>query len=107
MTIREVTVDELEQALATGARVVDVREPVEYTEAHVPGAVLIALGTVPQNLDAFKGDDPVYIICRSGGRSMRACEFLADQGVEAVNVAGGMIAWATSGRAVVGGDLPE
>jgi rhodanese-related sulfurtransferase len=40
------------------------------------------------------------VICRSGGRSLRACEFLAEQGVEAVNVAGGTLAWQLSGREV-------
>ena len=40
------------------------------------------------------------MICRSGGRSLRACEFLADRGVEVVNVAGGTLAWQLSGRKV-------
>jgi rhodanese-related sulfurtransferase len=46
------------------------------------------------------------VICRSGGRSLRACEFLADQGLEAINVAGGTMAWITSGRDFVAGDQP-
>ena len=41
-----------------------------------------------------------YVICRSGGRSLRACEFVADRGVEVVNVAGGTLAWQLSGRTV-------
>jgi rhodanese-related sulfurtransferase len=40
------------------------------------------------------------VICRSGVRSLRACEFLADRGVDVVNVAGGTLAWQLSGRAV-------
>ena len=107
MSIREVSVDELETALAAGGRVIDVREEHEYTEAHVPSAVLVVLSTVPQHVDAFRGEPVAHVICRSGARSMKACEFLAEQGVEAVNVAGGTMAWMMSGRAVVAGDQPS
>ncbi len=106
MSIQEVNVDELDAALAAGARIVDVREIDEYIAGHVPGAVHVALGTVPDNIGAFNAAGPTYVVCKSGGRSMRACEFLADQGVEAINVAGGTMAWTLSGRPVVEGDQP-
>jgi rhodanese-related sulfurtransferase len=106
MSIREVSVDELEAALAAGARVIDVRETDEYVAGHVPGAVHVALGTVPDHVAAFQGDPVPFVICAAGGRSMRACEFLATQGVETVNVAGGTKGWIQSGRAVVSGDAP-
>jgi molybdopterin-guanine dinucleotide biosynthesis protein A/rhodanese-related sulfurtransferase len=98
MAIAEISVDQLAEHLAAGARLVDVREPAEFDEAHVPGAVLVPLGTVPDQIDAFRGDGPTYVICRSGARSLRACEFVAAQGVEVVNVAGGTMAWLQSGR---------
>lgn len=104
MSIREISVDELSELLETSIRLIDVREPNEYHEAHVPGAVLVPLGTVPDRLDAFHGDGPTYVICRSGARSMRACEFVAEHGLEAVNVAGGTMAWVLDGRPVVGGE---
>lgn len=103
MSVQEITVDELATVLDRGARLVDVREPIEYEEARVPGGVLVPLSTVPGNIDAFRGDGPVYVICKSGGRSMQACEFLAGQGVEAVNVAGGTLAWIATGRDVATG----
>lgn len=106
MPIREVSVDDLAAALEQGARVIDVRELHEYLEAHVPGAVLVPLGTVPEQVDAFRGDGPTYVICRSGARSMRACDHVADHGIEVVNVAGGTLAWIDSGRDVVTGDQP-
>jgi len=106
MSIREITVAELESLLATGARLVDVRETDEYESGHVPGAVHVALGTVPDHVDAFRGDGPVYVVCRSGARSMRACEFLAQQGIDAVNVAGGTLDWVAGGRSVVTGSTP-
>jgi len=108
--VPEIDVDQLADRLADGARVVDVREPDEYVEGHVPGAVLVPLATVPEHVDAFAGEGPTYVICKSGGRSMRACEFLASQGIEGlevVNVAGGTMAWIASGRDVAGGDQPS
>jgi rhodanese-related sulfurtransferase len=61
---------------------------------------------VPDHVAAFEGSGPAYVICKSGGRSMRACEFLAQQGIEAINVAGGTMGWINSGRPVVAGSLP-
>jgi rhodanese-related sulfurtransferase len=104
MAVFEVSVDELEAALQAGALLVDVREVDEYEEAHVPGAVLVPLATVPDSLDHFAQDQTTYVICKSGGRSMRACQFLADQGRDVVNVAGGTLAWILSGRSTAAGN---
>ena len=106
MTISEASVDELESALQAGAQLVDVREPDEYEAGHVPGAVLVPLATVPGSLASFSADAPTYLICKTGARSYRACEFLADQGLEGINVEGGTMAWIISGRGTVTGDLP-
>jgi rhodanese-related sulfurtransferase len=104
MPIQEVSAADLEAALVAGASVVDVRETDEYEGGHVPGAVHVALGTVPDRVDAF--GPGTYIICRSGARSMRAAEFLADQGIETINVAGGTLDWIAGGRPVVTGSSP-
>lgn len=106
MSITEASVADLERALVEGARVVDVRELDEYVDGHVPGAVHVALGTVPQHVAAFEGVGTTYVICKAGGRSMRACEFLAQQGIETVNVTGGMLDWVAGGRPVVTGATP-
>lgn len=100
MAIDEITVDQLAEVLPAGARLIDVREPHEYDEGRVPGAQLVPLATVPDQVDLFRGDGPTYVICAAGGRSMRACEYVAAHGVEAVNVAGGTKAWIASGRPV-------
>ena len=109
MAITEISIDELAAALQSsdGAQVIDVREIDEYTDGHVPGALLIVLSTVPDNVDAFRSDGPTYVICKSGGRSMRACEFLSDEGLDVINVAGGTVGWQLSGRDVVEGDSPS
>ena len=49
-------------------------------------------------------DDPLYVVCRSGGRSARVVAYLTQQGFPAVNVAGGMQDWAATGRDVVTDD---
>ena len=95
MTVVEISVQDL-VALGPDARIIDVREPDEWAQGHIGHAALVPLGSVPDNLDAFDGD-PTYLVCRSGARSGRACEFLGAQGLEVVNVAGGMIAWADAG----------
>lgn len=106
MAINEVTADELESVVQGGARLIDVREPGEYDEGHVPGAILVPLATVPDRLDAFDADGVTYVICRSGARSMKACQIAADEGLEVVNVAGGTLGWIASGRDVAAGDQP-
>ena len=103
MTIPEINVDDLATIVEQGGRIIDVREPAEFEEARVPGVRLISLGTVPDHVDEFMGDGPTYVICRSGGRSMQACEFVAAQGADVVNVAGGTLAWIASGRDVDSG----
>ena len=84
MAVNEVTVEQLKQAVEAGARVIDVREPDEYHSGHVPNARLVPLAEVPENIDAFQSDQIVYVVCLSGGRSMRACEFLHGVGVSNV-----------------------
>jgi rhodanese-related sulfurtransferase len=100
MSFPEITVDELARRLERGAVLVDVRQPDEYAEAHVPGAVLIPLNELPDRVGDVPKADEVLVICRSGGRSAMACEFLEDQGINAVNVVGGTLAWLDAGRAV-------
>lgn len=106
VTVPEIDVEALDAMRASGVKIIDVREPAEYVEAHVPGAVLIPLGSVPDHVPEFQADEPVYIICKSGGRSGRAVEWLAGQGVDTVNVAGGTMAWIQAGKPAVAGTEP-
>ena len=101
MSVREITIDELKLALANGAQVIDVRETNEFESGHVPDAQHVALGTVPESLEIFRSDFDVFVICQSGGRSLRACEFLHDQGItNVVNVIGGTSGWIALGNPV-------
>lgn len=100
---QEVGVVDLGAAVASGATVIDVREPAEYESGHVPGARLVPLVAMPNRLEEFRGEAPLYVICASGGRSATAVEWLTAQGVEAYSVAGGTVAWMGTGRPVVAG----
>lgn len=86
--------------------VVDVRQPDEYVSGHARTAQLIPLAEVPDHAGELPRDQEVYVVCRSGGRSTMAAEFLIGQGVQAVNVAGGMLAWVDAGLEVVEGNQP-
>ena len=106
MSIAEITVEEVAARLSDGAVLFDVRELDEYVEAHAPGATFIPLSEMAERADEFPTDGDLLIICKSGGRSMRACEFLAERGVQATNVAGGTGAWIRAGFEVVTGNTP-
>ena len=77
--------------------VVDVREPYEFAAAHTAGAILIPLGELSARLGEVPRETPVYVICAAGGRSQQGTAFLERNGVEAVNVTGGMTAWQQAG----------
>lgn len=97
MDVPEIDVDEL-QALGAEVNLIDVRQPDEFEEFRVPGAVLVPLGELAERVDEVPTDGPVYLICHSGGRSRKAAEALRGRGIDAVNVAGGTQAWADAGK---------
>jgi rhodanese-related sulfurtransferase len=93
-----------------GATLIDVREPYEFDEIRAVGARSVPLNSVPEHLDEWTNhrfmdsstgeslvnqtqSSPLYVICRSGARSHAACEWLISQGVNAVNIVGGTLAW--------------
>ena len=99
---QDVDIVALEQALGSGAVLIDVRTPDEWAPAHVPGAVLITAPIAADNpfLVQQAKDQPLYVICESGGRSARASDQLAAQGYEVRNVLGGTRAWRDAGKPV-------
>jgi rhodanese-related sulfurtransferase len=83
--------------LERGAFLLDVREPLEYQEAHATGATLIPLGEIPTRFHELPKDQEIVVICRSGARSAKATEFLLEQGYTAHNLTGGTLAWLEAG----------
>lgn len=100
MEIPEIDVIELEARRAAGHPVIDVREAVEFAEAHVPGAQLIPLGEVVERVDEVSSEGTVYVICARGSRSAQAVAHYRSIGIDAVNVAGGTLAWIDAGYAI-------
>jgi rhodanese-related sulfurtransferase len=106
-TAPETDIDTLAAAHADGAVVLDVRQPDEYREAHVPGAVLIPLGELAARQEEIPDGDPLYVICAAGGRSLTATAALVGAGYPAVSVAGGTNAWVAAGHPYATGESPE
>lgn len=87
-----------------GAYFLDVRELAEWVAGHAPDAVHVPLGEVPLRMEDLPTDRPVVAICRAGARSQQAAEFLRLQGIDAINLSGGMRAWQAAGLDVVTDD---
>ncbi len=102
----EVDVDELARAQAGGATIIDVRQPDEYDAGHVPGARLIPLDEVARRVNEVPRDEPVYVVCLSGGRSEKAARFYRAQGIDAYSVTGGTKEWVSRGQPTVSGPHP-
>ncbi|SEU09859.1 Rhodanese-related sulfurtransferase [Salinibacillus kushneri] len=73
--------------------VIDVREDEEVAQGKIPGAKHIPLGQITDRINELDENSYYYVVCRSGGRSGRACEILAAKGFDVTNIAGGMLAW--------------
>ena len=102
----EVDLSAFAAAHASGAVVLDVRNPDEYEAAHVPGARLIPLHELAQRLAEVPDVDPLYVICAVGGRSLTAAQALVGAGSPAVSVAGGTNGWIEQGGDFVTGVEP-
>src|SRR5579862_7718931 len=102
--VPQVSADDGAKLVEHGAVLLDVREPNEWVAGHAPAAVHIPLGQLPDRTGEVGTEHGVVVICRSGQRSNRAAGFLRSQGIDAVNLAGGMQAWAASGLDVITDD---
>lgn len=99
-TTPEVDVEQLALAADQRATVIDVRQPSEYVEGHVPGAESIPMGELSSRITELDRGRPVYVLCTSGNRSAAMTDLLVASGFDAYSVAGGTAAWARSGRPV-------
>jgi rhodanese-related sulfurtransferase len=104
MAITEVTPREAQTLLDEDALLLDVRNTDEWDLGHAPTATFITLSELPDHLDELPRDRTIVCACRSGGRSLRAATFLADEGFDVVNLTGGMLAWHAEDRPFVSDD---
>jgi rhodanese-related sulfurtransferase len=93
--MKQITATELEKLLNDGKAVnlIDVRETDEVESGKIPGAVNIPLGLIEFRIQDLDKSLEYILICRSGGRSSRAAEFLESRGFNVVNMTGGMLSW--------------
>lgn len=93
--MKEISAKELEQLLKEGKQVnmIDVREVDEVAAGHIPTAVNIPLGLIEFRMHELDKSKEYIMVCRSGGRSGQATQFLESQGFNVTNMTGGMLAW--------------
>jgi rhodanese-related sulfurtransferase len=88
-------------AVPADAILLDVREDDEWSAGHADGAVHIPMNEVVTRIAEVPEGGRVHVVCRVGGRSAQVTQYLIGQGVDAVNVNGGMLDWAAAGRPLV------
>ena len=94
----EVTISELAAAIQNNGFVLDVREDHEWQDGHVPTAIHIPMNDVPNRLAELDDGARIFVVCRSGGRSLTIANYLEGLGYDVVSVAGGTQDWIDSGR---------
>lgn len=99
--VPQVAIGDVPSTFGEGVVLLDVREDDEWQRGHAPQALHIPMGDVPARLAELDSDAELYVVCHAGGRSQRVAQYLAQNGFQPVNVAGGMLAWAGAGRPVV------
>ena len=110
--IQSMTVSELKTMMEGGEPpvLIDCREQNEWDQGHIPGAVLLPLSTLDRGSRTLedKKSRTLVLQCRSGKRSMRACQFLKEQGFgNLYNLEGGILAWMENGYVVESQDTPQ
>ena len=101
--VSEMTPQEARPAVeAAYAQFIDVRTPEEYKAGHAAHARNIPLDTLPQSLDKLERNEPVYLICQTGVRSMKAAQMLNEAGFpQTVSIIGGTTAWQEAGFSMI------
>jgi rhodanese-related sulfurtransferase len=101
--MKKLDMNQLYQSTQTGLTadeiILDVREPDEFAEGHIPKATNFPLGTLPQRINDLQKFKTIYIHCRAGGRAQRAAEFLKSAGLHnlACVADGGFPEWEAAG----------
>ena len=92
-------------AIPEGAVLLDCREDYEWAAGHIDGAVHVPMNSIPQQLQLDPGsltpDAHIVVVCKVGSRSAHVVAWLNQNGFDAANLDGGMLAWAHAGRPMV------
>lgn len=92
----EISSTELKKRLAgdNPPAVIDVREPYEFRQGHIPNATMIPLGQLQSKVGSLDHSKSYVLVCLSGSRSRQACGLFAQAGLEQIaNLSGGMGSW--------------
>ena len=87
--------------VAADATILDVREDDEWAAGHIAGSTHVPLSQLPARAADIPAADPLVVVCRVGARSAQVAAWLLGQGRQAVNLTGGLDAWAAAGRPLV------
>jgi rhodanese-related sulfurtransferase len=100
----EITVPQAAEKRAAGAFILDVREPFEWEELHIPDATLIPLAQLSGRVDELPKDQEIVVVCRSGNRSLEGRNILLNAGFTKVtSMNGGMNQWYAQGFPTISG----
>ena len=100
----EISVADAAARRTAGAFILDVRQPEEWVEAHIPGSTLIPLGELATRIGEVPRGGEIVVVCRSGNRSQQGRDILRAAGITKVtSMAGGLRQWATAGHPTVSG----
>ncbi|NPC93749.1 rhodanese-like domain-containing protein [Bacillus sp. WMMC1349] len=93
--MEQITAKEVENLLNERKKlnIIDVREVEEVEAGKIPGAIHIPLGLIECRMHELDKAKEYIMVCLSGGRSGRACQFLESHGFNVMNMTGGMLAW--------------
>ncbi len=104
MEIPTAAVDGVPDPLPEQLVVLDVREDDEWEAGHIEGSLHIPLMQLANRFGEVATTGQTLVVCRVGSRSAHATAYLVRQGVDAVNLAGGLAAWANAQRPLVTDD---
>jgi len=94
----EISVEEAVTLRDDGAFILDVRQPEEWDDFHIPGSTLIPLGELPSRLSEVPEDQEIVVVCRSGNRSQSGRDILTDAGfTQVTSMRGGVSEWRDMG----------
>jgi rhodanese-related sulfurtransferase len=101
MHVPSVTIDGVPDPVPEGLHILDVREQLEWDHGHIDGAQHIPLSQLGERTDEVPRDKKLLVVCSIGGRSAQVVAWLSRNGLDAVNLDGGMRDWAGAGRPMV------
>ncbi len=100
----EISVTQAAQKRDQGAFILDVREPSEWEQFHIPGAMLIPLGSLSSRLSEVPKNREVVVVCRTGHRSAQGRDILLTAGfTQVTSMAGGVTQWQAQGLPLASG----